>query len=200
MYLKKVHSRNSSCALNLISTFLLMYQNIDDNSLISRSTVLWDIFLYLHCNTYFDLYLEKYQISQTMKTQLGWSWFRGHTCCCLRPSDICFSYINGVNKDDVRFVLDQILAIDFSSSSSLKQESAGRHITTLEHVIPILSQPVFVLTPWCRQAANTNFVVFNWGFLTYENKSKLHCLSWLWCCFNSLFHNWRLIGVFQIVS
>jgi hypothetical protein len=35
----------------------------------------------------------------------------------------------------------------FYSASSLKQQSAGRHIAPLEHIILIPSQPVFVLSP-----------------------------------------------------
>jgi hypothetical protein len=35
----------------------------------------------------------------------------------------------------------------FHSASSLKQQSAGRHIVPLEHIILIPSQPVFVLSP-----------------------------------------------------
>jgi hypothetical protein len=41
-----------------------------------------------------------------------------------------------------RFVLDQHAKLDFYSASLLKQ-----HIAPLGHIIPILSQPVFVLSP-----------------------------------------------------
>jgi hypothetical protein len=50
-------------------------------------------------------------------------------------------------NDDVRFVLDQHAELDFYSSSSLKQQSAGRHVAPLGHIILIPSQPVFALTP-----------------------------------------------------
>jgi beta-adrenergic-receptor kinase len=33
------------------------------------------------------------------------------------------------------------------SASSLKQQSVNRHVTPLAHIILILSQPVFVLSP-----------------------------------------------------
>ena len=47
----------------------------------------------------------------------------------------------------VHFVLDQHAKLDFNSASSLKQESAGRHVTPLGYIILIPSQPVFALTP-----------------------------------------------------
>jgi hypothetical protein len=49
--------------------------------------------------------------------------------------------------DEVRFVLNQYADLDFHSASSLKQQSAGRHVAPLGHVILIPSQPVFVLSP-----------------------------------------------------
>jgi hypothetical protein len=55
---------------------------------------------------------------------------------CL-PADCCFS-------DEVRFVLDQHAELDFNSASSLKQQSAGRHIAPLGHNILIPKQPVFL--------------------------------------------------------
>jgi hypothetical protein len=42
----------------------------------------------------------------------------------------------------VLFVLDQQI---FSSASSLKQQSTDRHVSPLEHIILILSQPVLNL-------------------------------------------------------
>ena len=45
------------------------------------------------------------------------------------------------NDAEVRFVLD------FYSASSLKQQSADRHVAPLGHIILIPSQPVFALTP-----------------------------------------------------
>ena len=36
---------------------------------------------------------------------------------------------------------------DFYSASSMKQQSAGRHMGPLRHIILIPSQPVFALTP-----------------------------------------------------
>jgi hypothetical protein len=41
-------------------------------------------------------------------------------------------------RDDVRFVLDQHAELDFDSASSLKQQSAGRHVAPLGHIILIL--------------------------------------------------------------
>ena len=53
------------------------------------------------------------------------------------------------NDDEVCFVLDQHAdhELDFYSASSLKQQSAGRHVAPLGHIILILSQPVFALSP-----------------------------------------------------
>ena len=59
-----------------------------------------------------------------------------------------FSYINFQwDDDEVRFVLDQHAELDFYSASSLKQQSAGRHVDPLGHIILIPSQPVFALSP-----------------------------------------------------
>jgi len=46
--------------------------------------------------------------------------------------------------------LDQHTWLDFYSASSLKQQSQqsmGRHVASLRHIILILSQPVFSLSP-----------------------------------------------------
>jgi hypothetical protein len=56
------------------------------------------------------------------------------------------SYIQW-NDGDVLFVLDQHTELDFNSASSLKQQSASRHVAPIGHVIVIPSQPVFVFTP-----------------------------------------------------
>ena len=47
----------------------------------------------------------------------------------------------------VHFVLGQHADLDFYSASSLKQQSEGRHVAPLGHVILIPNQPVFVLSP-----------------------------------------------------
>ena len=51
------------------------------------------------------------------------------------------------DDDVVRFVLDQHAEFDVYSTSSLKQQSADRHVASLIHIIPIPSQPVFALSP-----------------------------------------------------
>jgi hypothetical protein len=58
-------------------------------------------------------------------------------------------FIN-TDDDEVRFVLDQHAELDFYSASSLKRQSAGRHVAPLGHIIPIASQPVFALSPNIR--------------------------------------------------
>ena len=72
----------------------------------------------------------------------------------LNANSAIFQLYHGENKlisnkdvDEVRFVLDQSTELHFDSASSLKQQSAGRHATPLEHITLILSQPVFTLTP-----------------------------------------------------
>ena len=50
------------------------------------------------------------------------------------------------DDDDVRLVPDQHAYLDLYSASSLKQQSAGRHVAPLEHIHLIQSQQVFVLT------------------------------------------------------
>jgi hypothetical protein len=47
--------------------------------------------------------------------------------------------------------------LDFYSASSLKQQSSGRHVAPLGHIILIPSQPVCVLS---GEATHTNFIVF----------------------------------------
>jgi hypothetical protein len=49
--------------------------------------------------------------------------------------------------DEVRFVLDQHTELGFDSTSSLKQQFAGRHVAPLGHIILNPSQPVFLLSP-----------------------------------------------------
>ena len=48
--------------------------------------------------------------------------------------------------DDVCFVLDQQAELDVNSVSSLKHQSAGRHVAPLGYIILIPNQPVFALT------------------------------------------------------
>jgi hypothetical protein len=65
-----------------------------------------------------------------------------------------FSYVSWQGQvnfqwddDEVRFVLDQHVELDFYIASSLKQQSADRHVAPLGHIILIPSQPVFALSP-----------------------------------------------------
>ena len=50
------------------------------------------------------------------------------------------------DDEDVRFVLDQHIKLDFYSDSW--QQWAGRCVAPLGHIIPIPSHPVFDLTPY----------------------------------------------------
>jgi hypothetical protein len=49
----------------------------------------------------------------------------------LLREQVCFQW----NDDDVRFVLDQDVEFYFYSASSLKQQSAGRPVAPLWHII-----------------------------------------------------------------
>jgi hypothetical protein len=51
------------------------------------------------------------------------------------------------DDDEVRFVQDQYTELDFYSTSSMKQQSADRHVALLGHIILIPSQSVFALSP-----------------------------------------------------
>jgi hypothetical protein len=66
------------------------------------------------------------------------------------------------DDDEVRLILDQHAELDCYSASSLKQQSAGRHVAPLEHIILISSKPVFAISPCVLsgEATNTNFIVF----------------------------------------
>ena len=50
-------------------------------------------------------------------------------------------------NDDVHFVLDKHELLHFYYASSLKQQSAVRHVAPLRQIIWIPSPPVFILTP-----------------------------------------------------
>ena len=51
------------------------------------------------------------------------------------------------DDDEVRFILDHNAELDFYSANSQKQQSACRHVAPLGHIIVILSQLVFALSP-----------------------------------------------------
>jgi len=63
------------------------------------------------------------------------------------------------DDDDVRFVLDQLAELDLYSTSTLKQQSAGRHVAPDRFLIPCL--PVFALCcSLSGEATNTNNILF----------------------------------------
>jgi hypothetical protein len=61
--------------------------------------------------------------------------------------NLCNQCLYKGDDDEVGFVLDQHSELDFHSASSLKQQSANRHVAPLGPIILIPSQPVFALTP-----------------------------------------------------
>ena len=81
----------------------------------------------------------------------------------------------------------------------MKQQSVGRHVTPLRHIILIPNQPVFALSPYCCmfnwEATNTNFIVFGSSrprhdllhlkraLLTIKPPMSLHtCTTYEWNC------------------
>jgi hypothetical protein len=57
-----------------------------------------------------------------------------------------FQLYHGENKL-INKMLMRSNTLSFYSASSLKQQSVGRHVALLGHIILILSQPVFALSP-----------------------------------------------------
>jgi hypothetical protein len=74
------------------------------------------------------------------------------------------------NEMIVRLVLDQHAELNFYSASSLKQQSAGRHVAPLEHIILIPSQPIFALSPARHDIAEILLKVA----LNTKNQSIIH--------------------------
>ena len=66
------------------------------------------------------------------------------------------------HDDEIHFVLDQHAVLDFYSVNSLKQQSVGRHVAVLGHIILIQSQPV------CSFSLITNFIVFGFTWSRLE--------------------------------
>jgi hypothetical protein len=65
---------------------------------------------------------------------------------------------------DVCFVLDQHASLDFHVASTLKQQSAGRHVSPLGYWIHYPDSEQTSLSPYCYllsgETINTNFIVF----------------------------------------
>jgi len=73
-------------------------------------------------------------------------------CCLINLNLSSISWREQLNfqldDDEAHVVLDQHAELDFfHSASSLKQQSADRHVAPLGHIISIPSQPVFALSP-----------------------------------------------------
>ena len=88
--------------------------------------------------------------------------------CCLMLNEQFFRYLMERTcyipwDDHVYFVLDQHGWVNFYSACPLKQQFVEKHVSW--HIIQILSQPVFVLTPLCwmlsGESANTYLIVFS---------------------------------------
>ena len=95
------------------------------------------------------------------------------------PKWTIFQLYHGKNKLHemmlmmVSFVLDQHTWLDFYCASSPKQQSVGRHVPPLWHIILILSQPVFALASYCcvlgEETTNTKFIVFGLTHMGLEH-------------------------------
>ena len=84
--------------------------------------------------------------------------------CCLTPA---ISWGEQVNfqwyDEEVRFVLDQHAELDFYSASSLKQQSAGRHVAQLGHTLSLFwanQSLLFLINAECLAEKQQNFIVF----------------------------------------
>jgi hypothetical protein len=94
--------------------------------------------------------MYKTTTSQSLAVERIFEWVSD---CCLTTIHQFFSYIMARTSSfsmrwwRVRFVLDQHAELDFYSTSLLKQQSVGRHVAPLGHIILIPSQPVFALSP-----------------------------------------------------
>ena len=111
------------------------------------------------------------------------------------------------NDDEVCFVLDQPAVLGFYSASSLKQQSADRHVARLWHIILIQSQPVFFLSPECRmvrgEATNMNFIDFgltDWLaptiYCTRCEHTNLYTTDAVWHILNNVFWaNYTLLSL-----
>jgi hypothetical protein len=97
----------------------------------------------------------------------------------LNANSAIFQLYYGNNKlifNEIRFLLDQYAELDFHIASSLKQQSVGRHIAPLGHIILIPNrQPVFALSPLCCMLSReATLEAARYHFTTdYDNKSKL---------------------------
>jgi len=66
--------------------------------------------------------------------------------------------------NDVQLVLDQHAQMNFYSASSLRQQSDGKLVASLRHIILIQSKQVFALSPlYCvlsGEATHIKYIVF----------------------------------------
>ena len=86
----------------------------------------------------------------------------------------CREQVNFEWDDDVRFVLDQHAELDLYSASSLKQQSAGRLVAPLWHIILIPSTRGYHVNHYATEAVHIQKV---YPLLTYSVfKIKQHTL------------------------
>jgi hypothetical protein len=91
-------------------------------------------------------------------------------------SDLIFTFLLRWDDDDVRFLIDQDAELDFCNASSLKQQSECRHVAPFWHIILILSQPIFVVSPECRVWLAENQEIAILYLLSYPTGARSHNL------------------------
>jgi hypothetical protein len=112
------------------------------------------------------MYVEKNGNSIACVILYGSTW----VSCWLTSSKHLFSYINV----RTRYISQSwwwcplcrtIRLVRLYSASSLKQQSVGRRVAPLGHIILIPNYPIFSISPYCctliGEATNTNFIVFD---------------------------------------
>jgi hypothetical protein len=113
--------------------------------------------------------------------------------------------------DEVRFVLDKHAELDLHSASSLKQQSADRHVAPLGHIILISSQPVCSYSLMLRSYRRSNKYKFYslWKILRNSNikcRGRRNFLVEYTNKVNNISKNgstklfWRLAGFYMVIS
>ena len=83
------------------------------------------------------------------------------------PKNLIFSNFRRQRPLDLRLVccvLDQRAELDFNRANSLKQQSAGRPVAPLGHIILIPRQPVFPLSTYavCLAETQQTYILYLW--------------------------------------
>jgi hypothetical protein len=116
---------------------------------------------------------------------------RSYEACCVIHSRTLSALIVGIllcreqvnfqwDDDEIRFVLHQHAELDFYIASSLKPQSANRHVVPLGHIILIASQPVFTKTQNTRDSVISFCMIKNDFVRLYRCVNSAESLtSWI---------------------